>query len=104
MIDRLATNLLRRHVAGRSEHRARRSAGLGVRLHRGPVAQRRTVRGEPEIEHFDLRTRRNKDVLRLQIAMHDAARVRRVERPADLPGVLERFPPRQPTVRERLAQ
>ena len=46
---------------------------------------------EPEVEHLHDAVRRERDVRRLQIAVDDAALVRRIERVRDLPRDRQRF-------------
>ncbi len=62
---------------------------------------------QPEVEHLDLAVRRDLDVGRLEIAMDDAALVRRFERVGHLPGDGERLGNREraglEAIRERVA-
>ena len=92
--------LLWRHVAGRAHH----DAGL---RRAGVVHRRRPhVAREPEVEQLDA-VAREKDVRRLQIAVHEAALVHDRERLEDRRGVPLRLVERQRSagqaIRERLA-
>ena len=73
MVDGQAAHLLGRHVAERPEH------GAGVGLHVGDAGflrrRRRDRLGETEVEDLDVIVAPDHDVLGLQIAMDDAARV-----------------------------
>ena len=85
MIDRQAAHLLRRHVAERPQDRA------GVGGERRPRVMSRSAGvdrlGETEVEDLDLVVARDHHVLGLEIAMHDAARVRGGNPPGDLQRV-----------------
>ena len=79
LIDGVATNLLRRHVACGAEDHSRRGA--------------RAVReqlGDAEVEDFDPAVDGDEDVLRLQIAVHDALLVRCGETVGQLRGAVQR--------------
>ncbi len=79
---RLAADLLRRHVPRGAEQRAVP----------GGLAEGGRIRGEPgavdprqsEVEHLGVVLCVEHDVLGLEVAMHDADRVRRGDRPRDL--------------------
>ena len=64
----------------------------------------RTVRGEPEVEDLHVSPGRDEHVLRLQVTMHDTARVRRVERASDLTGVIDGLAARECHAAQRVAQ
>ena len=100
-----ALDLLGRHVARRAEHRA----GLGP-VAEGVdlgVARRSPVVGEhardAPVEHVDLAVVAEHDVRGLEIAVHDAARVRELDREAD---VDERAQQRleRPAIRQALGE
>ncbi len=93
-VERAPLNLLGRHVADRADHHPLlRLPALGLRL---LVVQRAHPRaddfGEPEIEHLGVAVAGDHDVLRLQIAMHDAGGMRFLQRVRDLGHVLHQFP------------
>jgi hypothetical protein len=93
LVDRSATGLLRRHVAGTADDCAgHRTTGYRRRI--------RNIDGsafigerlcQSEIEHFHLAVGRELDVRRLQVAVNDAAFVRRFERLRDLLRNLQSF-------------
>src|SRR5690242_2277393 len=96
MIDQFSAYLFGRHVPGGAHDRAggRRaldSRGLSVARFR---VRRCAIRGETEIKDLDVPGGRHEHVLGLQIAMHDAARVRRLEASRDLRGVVDGLPTR----------
>ena len=110
LVDGAALRLLRRHVGGGSQDHARE---------RAPVHQRRRARelgagirgrvlgvrlGEAEVEHLDLPVRRELDVGRLQVPVHDALLVGLRERVRDLRGDPERLVDRDAPAREPLGQ
>jgi hypothetical protein len=105
-IDPFSARLLRRHVARRADdqhlhgHRRECQARVGASVVR-PVERFR----EAEIEHLHLTVVGQLDVRRLEIAMHDAARMRCFERLRDLPrhgnGVANRQPAAPQPLRER---
>ena len=97
VIDRLAADLLRRHVARRAHHGAWLRHALRRGLRAIPLQRRRAVRRQAEVEHLDVTTRRHEHVVGFEVSMNDAARVRGVKRPGDLPGVVERLPAGQRT-------
>ena len=71
---RLATGLLRRHVARRAEHHAW-IGGMGAGRGRPGDGGRRRQPGEPEIEDLHVAVLAQHDVLGLDVAMHDAGGV-----------------------------
>src|SRR3569623_1839925 len=73
MIDLLAARLLGRHVRRRADDLALRQRARGV-----------VERGDAEVEHLPRAVVAQEDVVRLEIAMHDAARPRLLERRTDL--------------------
>ena len=81
-VDRLALALLGRHVRRRAEDRARARAEVRLR----PVKRAR----DPEVEHLDVVALavaiEQHDVLGLEIAVHDAVRLRAPQRARDLEG------------------
>jgi hypothetical protein len=84
-VDFLSERLFRGHVGGRS----RRHPRLGpVRVRDRLIAVIRNAR-EAEVENFHPRVSGDEDVLRLQIAMKDAAGVRGSQAARDLDGVVE---------------
>jgi hypothetical protein len=89
-VDRLAERLLRRHVGDGAERHARaRQLGRLVGPAVGVVGrrERRLVLGElgePEVEHLELARGAHEQVRRLDVAMNDAALMRRVERAGHL--------------------
>ena len=89
MVDFAAPDLLRRHVTRRAEDDARlRAHGRRLReLH----VRRRAGREhrQAEVEDLDEAAVRQKDVVRLEVAMHDAAVVRGREAFRDLERVLD---------------
>ena len=103
MIDRIATQLLWRHVSDRAEHHARRSdedVGLRLqrRLHRrGDLHLRQT-----EVEDLHEPATCLNQVGALDVAMSHATAVRFVESVGNLGGNVERFRDRQGTTRNAL--
>ena len=83
---RLAEQLLRRHV----RRRAGDHAGIGQPRHRRQVLRRDVELREAEVEDLDAAARGEDDVLGLEVAMHDAAIVRGLQRRGDRPRDLER--------------
>ncbi len=91
-VDAIAADLLWRHVAERAEHDVRRRS-----------RQRRTIaieerhldptQGQTEVENLDRAVVGEKHVLRLEIAVDDAARVRRGEAVGDRHRDLHRLTP-----------
>src|SRR5690606_21518725 len=71
-VDAPAQRLLGRHVVWRTQERT----GAGPCLHLGYVGLQL---GDAEVEYFGMSGRRHEDVVRLEIAMHDAFGVRRLE-------------------------
>ena len=97
-INQLAPRLLRRHVG----HRTRHGSPLCQLGRRGclPVRDAGHPPGEPKINHLHVPARRQYDVGRLEVAMDDARRVRRLERVGNLPGHGQRFTERDGSCRE----
>ncbi len=85
MIDRQGTDLLRRHIAERSQDDA--GIGRGARHIRFVHLDRL---GETEVEYLDAVVERNHHVLRLEIAMHDATSVGGGNPSGDLKGICDR--------------
>ena len=105
MVDALAPDLLRGHVPGRAEDRARRSrvdgrdlAPAGVLLEDGAEL------GQAEVEDLHPAVPGEEEVLGLQVAVNDALLVRRGEAARDLDREVDRFPERQRPRGEALAQ
>ncbi len=94
LVDHRAPHLLRRHVADGSHH----GAGLGLRRHRGRGSLR-LLRPfdlrQPEVEDLHVPVREDEDVLRLEIAVNDALRVRGGQAPSDLQRDLDRLARRE---------
>jgi hypothetical protein len=59
--------------------------------------------GESEVENLDATVRHEKDVFRLQVAMHDALVVRSGQPPGDLDGDFDRLARRERAVLQRVA-
>ena len=104
-VDLEAAGLLRRHVARRAHHHP----GVRAKVQPDPVRRpfRRGELGEPEVEDLHVAVRAHHDVVRLDVAMDEAARMRGRERTgdldADVDGLARRQrPPLQPLA-ERLA-
>ncbi len=72
----VALPLLRRHVEGCADH------GVGLGEHQGDVEELR----DPEVDELDLVVRHQEQVVRLEIAVDDAAIVRRRQDVADAGG------------------
>jgi hypothetical protein len=90
-VERLAADLLRRHVQRRADLRpvsgegrqpARARVDLGRRARIDAV--RAEPLGDPEVEHLGRTVRAHDDVLGLHVAVHDVLGVRGVERAGDL--------------------
>ena len=89
-VDPLAGDLLRRHVAERAEHDARRRSCMPVDAgRRGPLEP---LQREAEVQDLDRAVGREEDVLRLQVAMDDA--FRRAPRPGRRRSRRRSRPPR----------
>ena len=101
-IQRLATQLLRRHVGGRPEARA----VFGERRRAGRVRRERAR--EAEIQNLDLAVRPPHHILRLQIAMQDPAVVCQRQRARQRHGGLgdqgQGLPPAIDFLPQRLAR
>ena len=79
-------------LGGQVLHRPRHRAGLGRRaVGVGP--------GEAEVGHLGRAIRRDDDVLRLDVAVHDALAVRVIDRGEDLPEDVRRLRGREPPLR-----
>ena len=92
LVRRLAADLLGRHVAHRPEHHARlRPAGdrSGIRL--AALAAVQLQLRQAEVEDLDPPVLRQKDVLGLQVPVHDPLLVRRGETLRDLHRVVDRL-------------
>ena len=103
-IDDLAAHLLRCHVSGGAGDE--RSRGLGWTFLRRvtPAAPEVVQCREAEIEDLHAAVQREEDVLRLQVAMHDAACVRGAKPPGHLERDVERRVHRQRAGAEARAQ
>ena len=77
----LAARLLRRHVARRAEDHVRTGVRLVSVARAGRCGQQA---GEPEVEQLHVAVGAHHDVLRLDVAMHDAGGVRGGERLGEL--------------------
>ncbi len=100
----LSHRLLRGHVAGGSQHRARvRAPRLGLQA-RLVLGRRLQVGGQAEVEDLDPPVRRDEEVRRLEVPVDDALVVRRREAARDLGGVLDRPPLGQRPSREPLPE
>jgi hypothetical protein len=77
VIGDAALHLLGRHVRDRPQHRARLGQRLGADLGLGLLALEPRELGEPEVEDLHPPVLGHHDVGRLQIAVDDAAQVRR---------------------------
>jgi hypothetical protein len=99
VVGREAAHLLGRHVADRAEHQT----GIRVRRRR-EVCRSRCRRSffrqldEAEVENLHVAVRRDEDIFRFQIAMHDPLVVGGGKPAGDLHRVLDGF-----THRDRLA-
>ena len=96
-----SAHLLRRHVPDRAHD----DAGTRQRGRHCRVGMSRCLRHPRQTEIEDLRAAvpGQQDVLRLQIAVHDAGRMRRGQAAGDLGGDVERLPQAEPGVAQRLA-
>ena len=107
MVGREAFRLLRRHVGRRTEDQAGLRGHHAQRRRVGGAAGRRLVLdrlGETEVEHLDLTVGRDLDVRRLQVPVHYAFLVRRLERFGDLDGDRQRFFDRHRAAAQPLGQ
>ena len=107
MIDGAAPHLLRRHVAGRAQHRPRAREATGHRRHLcggGCVRLDGGGPGETEVENLHLPVVQDEDVVGLEIAMHDAACMRRFEPARSLRRDGGRLLRRQRTAADQVAQ
>jgi hypothetical protein len=82
VIDRRTAHLFRRHVPYRAEHGA---GGRRGSRHRGlaEIGRRRELR-EPEVQNLHAAVVGQKQILRLEVAVHDPLTVRRGEAGGDL--------------------
>ena len=99
-ISRFAPHLLGRHIAGSAENQS---------VHRlvprpSFAANRRQELGQSEVENFDIAVGQQEHVLRLHVAMHDSARVRRCQTTRDAERHVDRLAHRQRSGLETLAQ
>ena len=94
-IDGFPARLLRRHVRGRAEDhalpRAARRHGRRVRDVAAPSFSAPKAFASPKSSTLTLPARRDLDVGRLQVPMHDPLLVRRSERLGDLPAERQRL-------------
>ncbi|MBZ5582546.1 MAG: hypothetical protein LAQ30_10155, partial [Acidobacteriia bacterium] len=99
-VQGLAFGLLRRHVGHRPFLRG------GAQRARGfvPAARRLSQLGQSEIEHLHQPVLVHHEVAGLQVAVHDARRVRPAERIRDLHAVPERLAQLQPFAPDQLVQ
>ena len=102
-VDPLPVDLLRRHVAESAEH------GTADRVRHGRAGRRvcgtvEAVNGEAEIENLHVPVAGQENVFRLEIAVHDAARVRSRQSVCDRGGDVDRVAPRQGTLLHPLPQ
>ena len=84
VVGSFATHLLRRHIAGCTQHHA-----FIRQVDRGRILCRAPLLGQTKIQDLDLAVARDHDVVRLQIAMHQAGRVRRCQPDGHLHGNLD---------------
>ena len=104
MVAGIAAHLLGSHVADRAEEaaglRRRRRQRLGVLVGGGiaPRHARRHQLDQAEVEDLHQSVAREEDVLRLEVAVDDAALVRRGEAAGELPGVVDGLARRQRAV------
>ena len=102
-VDVQAACLLRRHVRDRPDHHpdagvdGPRGARIGIRCTLGEL-------GDAEVEHLHVAVRPQHQVVGLDVAMHDAGRVRRCQRRGGLDGDLENLAQRQLATLQALAQ
>jgi hypothetical protein len=90
-VERLAPDLLRRHVSRRSHHQARFCAAVGgshqvfrTRIHLGEF-------GQPEVENLQPPIFRDEQVLRLQVAVQNSFFVRCRQPVGHLHGIVKRL-------------
>lgn len=98
MIGRMTLGLLRRHVGGGAEDHAGASGHDAERRRVREICRRgRTLdrSRQSKIEHLDLIVWRDLHIGRFEIAMHDPALVRGLERFRDLRGNAQRLVERQ---------
>src|SRR4051794_21323772 len=77
-------DLLRRHIARRSQHSARLGRDLQRWRFVGQIGFGTSELGKPEIEDLDVSGMGNKKVFGLEVAMHDTLFVRRRQPAGDL--------------------
>ncbi len=96
MVGALAAHLFRRHVADGAHHVTGSGGGmllvhgLQVRMGRSQSVVLHQL-GQTEVEDLDAAVIQNKNVVRLEVAMHDALLVRRGQTARDLHAVFNRF-------------
>jgi len=101
--------LLRGHVGhgaqrrSRARRQLRHGHGGGLRLGRRRLMLPGQL-GQPEVHHLDPPSRRDHEVGRLDVAVHDVPGVRRIEGVGDLNGEVERFRRAQRLPVDALAQ
>ena len=104
MVGVLSLHLLRRHVADRSHHHA----GLGSRGHGRGIGRGLAIPegqlGQAKIENLHPSVARDKNILRLQIAMNDSLLMRRCQATGNLHAVLYGFAYRESAGTQPLAQ
>src|SRR5580692_10571303 len=100
MIQRLATRLLGRHIANGSHRRARSSELVSADRGRGPHCWHRTIHNiatlrskfcQTKIEDLGLTSLRDKNIRRLDVAMHNSAGMSRIESIRNLNPQLEQL-------------
>ncbi len=100
-VGRQPARLLGRHVAGGAEERAGERAGDGGR---GGGRLGRAHLGEPEVEDLEVPVAGQEEVLGLEVAVHDAARVRGGDAAGELQRPAERGRGRRPAGAQPVAQ
>ena len=96
-IDRIAAHLFRRHVRRRAQYNAGcRDHGHGRVVGSGNCGRREL--GQAEVQDLDPALISDEQVLRFDVAMRDAAAVRRRQSQSNLPPVVHRLPYRKSAV------
>src|SRR5437016_1819465 len=104
MVDSLATNLLRRHIAGRAhDHAGIGSRGLSRRVAVAVLLGLHQLR-ETKVENLDAAVFGDEEVLRLEIAVNDALVVRGGQSMGDLDAVVDGFANRERAALQRMTQ
>ena len=98
-VERPLMDLLGRHVGGRAEQRMRLGETRGGVVG-GDVFERRKELGDPEVKQLGVSSRRQNHILRLQVAMNDAAPVCGGQGVCNLRARGERVTDRQRPARE----